>query len=105
MLLDAKLFKENLGEAVCTAVYLKNRWPTKSLKGIIPYESWFEETQQNMSEYFAVMLMVTFPKMKQASRIPKPENVDIPVIQNKIIIRKNVKFSEEERAESSTPES
>ena len=58
-----------------------------------------------MSEYFAVMLMVTFPKMKQASRIPKPENVDIPVIQNKIIIRQNVKFSEEERAESSTLES
>ena len=101
MLLDPKLSKENWGEVVCTAVYLKNRWPTKSLKGIIPYESWFEETQLNMSEYFSVMLVVTFPKLKQASRTPKPENVDVPVIQNRegSLSGKNVKFSEEEIAE------
>ena len=52
MLLEPKLSKENWGEAVCTEVNLKNRWPTKSLKGIIPYESWFEETQLNMSRVF-----------------------------------------------------
>ena len=40
MLLDAKLPKKYWGEAVRTAVYLKNRCPTKRLKGMTPYEAW-----------------------------------------------------------------
>ena len=40
MLLDAKLPKKNWEEAVRTAVYLKNRCPTKSLKGMTLYEAW-----------------------------------------------------------------
>ena len=40
MLLDAKLLKKYWGEAVRTAVYLKNRCPTKCLKGMTPYEAW-----------------------------------------------------------------
>ena len=39
MLLDAKLPKEFWAEAISTAVYLKNRSPTKALK-LTPYEAW-----------------------------------------------------------------
>ena len=31
------------GEAVCTAVYLLNRSPTKSVKGMTPYEAWHDK--------------------------------------------------------------
>ena len=39
MLYDASLPNNQWGEAISTAVYLKNRSPTKSLKRITPYES------------------------------------------------------------------
>ncbi len=39
MLLDAKLPKKFWAEAISTAVYLKNRSPTKALK-ITPYQAW-----------------------------------------------------------------
>ena len=41
MLLDAKLAKSYWAEAVNTAVYLKNRCPTKAVKGKTPYEAWY----------------------------------------------------------------
>ena len=41
MLLDAKLPKSYWGEAVNTAVYLKNPSPSRSLRGVTPYEAWF----------------------------------------------------------------
>ena len=40
MLLDAKLPKKYWAEAISTAVYLKNRCPTKSIKDMTPYEAW-----------------------------------------------------------------
>jgi len=43
MLLDAKLSKEFWAEAVQTAVYLKNRSPSRSLRGMTPHEAWFGE--------------------------------------------------------------
>ncbi len=39
MLYDARLPNNQWGKAISTAVYLKNRSPTKSLKGITPYEA------------------------------------------------------------------
>ena len=43
MLLDAKLPKRFWAEAVSTAVYLKNRCPTKSVQDKTPYEAWHGE--------------------------------------------------------------
>ena len=43
MLLDAKLSKKLWAEAIATAVYLKNRSPTKALK-TTPYEAWHGTT-------------------------------------------------------------
>ena len=40
MLLDAKLPKKFWAEAVSTAVYLKNRSPSKPLQDMTPYEAW-----------------------------------------------------------------
>ena len=40
MLIDAKLPKAFWAEAVSTAVYLKNRSPSKSLDNMTPYEAW-----------------------------------------------------------------
>ena len=41
MLLDANLPKVYWAEAVNTAVYLKNRCPTKAVQGRTPYEAWY----------------------------------------------------------------
>ena len=43
MLLDAKLTKKYWAESVSTAVYLRNRCPTKALMEKTPYEAWFEQ--------------------------------------------------------------
>ena len=40
MLLDANLSKCYWAEAVSTAVYLKNRCPTKAVRGMTPFEVW-----------------------------------------------------------------
>ena len=40
MLIDSKLPKKFWAEAVSTAVYLKNRSPSKPLQGMTPYEAW-----------------------------------------------------------------
>lgn len=43
MLLDANLPKRFWAEAVSTAVYLKNRCPTKAVPGMTPFEAWHGE--------------------------------------------------------------
>ena len=43
MLLDAKLSHSFWAEAVATAVYLRNRCPTKAVDGMTPYEAWYGE--------------------------------------------------------------
>lgn len=43
MLADAKLSRIFGAEAVSTAVYLKNRSPTKALKDMTPFEAWTKE--------------------------------------------------------------
>ena len=40
MLLDANLTKRYWAEAVSTAVYLKNRCPTRAVQGVTPFEIW-----------------------------------------------------------------
>ena len=41
MLLDAKLSHNFLAEAISTAVYLRNCYPTKAVDGMTPYEVWY----------------------------------------------------------------
>jgi transposase InsO family protein len=41
MLLDAKLSHKFWAEAVSTAVYLRNRCPTKAVNGMTPHEAWY----------------------------------------------------------------
>ena len=41
MMLDAKLSHEFWAEAVSTAVYLRNRCPTKAVDGMTPHEAWY----------------------------------------------------------------
>ena len=41
MLLDAKLSKKFWAESVTTAVYPRNRCPSKAVMGKMPYEAWF----------------------------------------------------------------
>ena len=43
MLADAKLPQKFWAEALSTAVYLRNRSPTKAVKGMTPFESWMGE--------------------------------------------------------------
>ena len=43
MLSDAKLPHKFWGEALSTAAYLRNRSPTKAVKGMTPYEAWTGE--------------------------------------------------------------
>ena len=43
MLIDAQLPQSFWAEALSTAVYLKNRSPTRALKVATPYESWMKE--------------------------------------------------------------
>ena len=40
MLVDAKMPHKFWAEALSTAVYLKNRSPTKAVKGMTPFEAW-----------------------------------------------------------------
>ena len=41
MLLDVKLPKSFWAEAISTAVYLRNRSPTSTVKGMTPHQAWF----------------------------------------------------------------
>ena len=43
MLADTKLPHKFWAEAVSTAVYLRNRSPSKAVKGMTPYEAWTGE--------------------------------------------------------------
>ena len=43
MLLDARLPHEFWAEAVSTAVYIRNRCPTKAVSEMTPYEAWYGE--------------------------------------------------------------
>ena len=43
MLVDAKLPHEFWAEALSTAVYLRNRSPTKAVDGMTPFEAWMKK--------------------------------------------------------------
>ena len=43
MLADSKLPPKFWAEALSTAVYLRNRSPTKSVEGMTPFEAWMGE--------------------------------------------------------------
>ena len=40
MLMDSGVGGDFWAEAIATAIYLKNRSPTKALKSVTPYEAW-----------------------------------------------------------------
>ena len=111
MLLDAKLSKKFWGEAVFTAVYLKNRSPSRSLKGLTPYEAWFgKKPQVNHLRVFGCnayahvpkderskfdskarkCILVGYSKQSKAYRLYDPQR-------KKLVVSRDVKFDEKER--------
>ena len=116
MLLHAKLPKSYWGEAVNTAMDLKNRSPSRSLKGVTPYEAWFGVKPQVKHlrvfgcDAFAHVLrdergkfdsktrkciLVGYSLQSKAYRLYDPQR-------RKLIVSRDVKFSEEEK--ESTPQ-
>ncbi len=77
MLLDAKLPKKFWAEAISTAVYLKNRSPSKALK-ITPYQAYCG-TKPNVNHCLAVMRMLTFQRTRDRNLTPRRGSVSIMV--------------------------
>ena len=111
MLLDAKLPKSYWGEAVNTAVYLKNRSPSRSLKGVTPYEVWFgvkpqvkhlrvfgcdpfahvsRDERGKFDSKTRKCILVGYSLQSKAFRLYDPQR-------RKLIVSRDVKFNEEEK--------
>ena len=74
MLVYSKLPQKLWGEAFSTAVYLRNRSPTKAGSGMTPYEMWTKESQMlDTFVFLGVTPLHLFPKMKEGKLIPKQE--------------------------------
>ena len=64
-LLDAKLSKKYWAESVSTAVYLRNRCPSKAVTGKMPYEAWFgQKPNVDHLRVFGYEAYVYIPKVK-----------------------------------------
>jgi transposase InsO family protein len=63
-------------EAVNTAIYLKNRWPTSAVKHVTPEEAWAEETvNSSHRKYLVAKLSCMFLRRIAKSRIPRAKNI------------------------------
>ena len=66
MLLDSKLPKKYWEESVSTAVYIRNRCPTKAVEGKTPYEAWFgQKPRADHLRVFGSDAYVHVPKDKR----------------------------------------
>ena len=83
LLLDADLSKRYWAEAVSTAVYLKNRCPTKAVRGKTPYEAWNGEKPK--VDHLRVFGCDTF------AHIPKDEREKLDTKPRKCIFLATVK--------------
>lgn len=76
MLLDAKLPKKFWAESVSTAVYLRNRCPTKAIKGKTPYEALYgKKPNVNHLRVFGCDAYTHIPKDEAVNLTLKPGNV------------------------------
>jgi len=111
MLLDAKLSKEFWAEAVQTAVYLKNRSPSRSLRGMTPHEAWFgEKPKVKHFRVFGCDAFAHIPRDERGKFDPKTRKCILvgyslqskayclyDFQRKKLIVSRDVKFNEEEK--------
>ncbi|RXN36740.1 Retrovirus-related Pol poly from transposon TNT 1-94 [Labeo rohita] len=72
MLADAKLPQKFWAEALSTAVYLRNRSPTKSVKGMTPFEAWTgEKPTVDHLRIFGCTVYAHVPKDERKKLDPK----------------------------------
>ncbi len=75
MLADAKLPQRFLAVALSTAVYLRNRSPTKSVKGMTPFEAWTgKKPKVDFLRVFGCIAYAHIPKDERKNLIPKQRN-------------------------------
>ena len=76
MLFDARVPHSFWAEALSTAVYLRNRSPTKVLDDMTRFEAWMKEkTRVEHFVFLAVMHMLMWPKMKDKNSSQTQESV------------------------------
>ena len=118
MLIDAKLRKKFWAEAVSTAVYLKNRSPSKPLQNMTPYEAWHgrkpvvshlrvfgcdayahipRDERSKFDSKTRKCILLGYGEQTKGYRLYDP-------IQQKVLYSRDVKFNEnvEEKSEHST---
>jgi hypothetical protein len=66
MLADSKLPQKFWAEALSTAVYLRNRSPTKAVQGMTPFESWTGEKAD--VKHFRVFRCVAYSHITKDER-------------------------------------
>ncbi len=75
MLADAKLSQRFWVEALSTAVYLRNRSPTKSVEGMTPIEAWTgKKPKVDYLRVFGCIAYAHIPKVERKNLIPKQRN-------------------------------
>ena len=72
MILDAKLPQKFWAESISTAVYLRNRCPTKAVQDQTPYQMWFgQKPKVDYSRVFGCDVYAHVPKDERAKLDPK----------------------------------
>ncbi len=78
MLADAKLPQKFWAEALSTAVYLRNRSPTKSVKGMTPFEAWTgEKPKVDHLRIFGCTVYAHVPKDERKKLDPKAKTCNL----------------------------
>ena len=118
MLCEAKLPKRFWGEAVSTAVYLRNRSPTVAVKGMTPYQCWSgEKPEVGHLRVFGCVAYAHIPKDERAKFSSKARKCVFlgyggsvkayrlyDMDRGKVIHSRDVIFNEQEPAMCETPQ-
>ena len=113
MLLDAKLPQKFWAESVSTAVYLRNRCPTRAVKGKTPYEAWCgEKPKVDHLRVFGCDAYAHVPKDKRGKLDSKARRCVLlgygettkgyrlyDPVRARVIHSRDVRFNETERAD------
>ncbi len=84
MLIDSKLPQKFWGEALSTAVYLRNRSPTKAVRGMTPYEAWTKgKAGVGHLRIFGCDAYAHVPKMKEESSMRKQKCTSLLVMEKR----------------------